>query len=78
MYACVLADILERYLTDEEREKEREREVDLLVRFAKVETIIMGDVTYGACCVDDYTGTSSQPLLAFVSLLFFFSMLRWV
>eukprot|EP00042_Codosiga_hollandica_P049738 m.583017 g.583017 ORF g.583017 m.583017 type:complete len:392 (+) comp57949_c0_seq39:202-1377(+) len=24
-------------------------------RFAKVTTIIMGDVTYGACCVDDFT-----------------------
>lgn len=35
MYACLIADILERY--------------------AKVQTIIMGDVTYGACCVDDYT-----------------------
>lgn len=23
--------------------------------FASVETVIMGDVTYGACCVDDYT-----------------------
>lgn len=28
---------------------------DILQRFAKVETIIMGDVTYGACCVDDFT-----------------------
>ena len=24
-------------------------------RFADVETVIMGDVTYGACCVDDFT-----------------------
>lgn len=24
-------------------------------RFCQVETLIMGDVTYGACCVDDYT-----------------------
>ncbi len=24
-------------------------------RFAGVSTIIMGDVTYGACCVDDFT-----------------------
>ena len=24
-------------------------------RFAEVETVIMGDVTYGACCVDDFT-----------------------
>ncbi|EFA84394.1 diphthamide biosynthesis protein 1 [Heterostelium album PN500] len=31
---------------------------DILERFANVETIIMGDVTYGACCVDDYTARS--------------------
>eukprot|EP01090_Pellita_catalonica_P005746 TRINITY_DN15983_c0_g1_i1.p1 TRINITY_DN15983_c0_g1~~TRINITY_DN15983_c0_g1_i1.p1 ORF type:complete len:408 (+),score=66.27 TRINITY_DN15983_c0_g1_i1:40-1263(+) len=28
---------------------------DILQKFAKVETLIMGDATYGACCVDDYT-----------------------
>ncbi|KAI7880719.1 hypothetical protein K492DRAFT_146953 [Lichtheimia hyalospora FSU 10163] len=28
---------------------------DLLEVFCQVETLIMGDVTYGACCVDDYT-----------------------
>jgi 2-(3-amino-3-carboxypropyl)histidine synthase len=29
---------------------------DILVRFCEgIETIIMGDVTYGACCVDDFT-----------------------
>lgn len=26
---------------------------DILARFAKVQTIILGDVTYGACCVAD-------------------------
>ena len=26
-----------------------------MFRFAEVETVIMGDVTYGACCVDDFT-----------------------
>ena len=30
-------------------------EVNLVFRFAEVETVIMGDVTYGACCVDDFT-----------------------
>nr|XP_003230257.2 PREDICTED: diphthamide biosynthesis protein 1 [Anolis carolinensis] len=35
MFACTLADILE--------------------RFTGAETIIMGDVTYGACCEDDFT-----------------------
>ena len=29
--------------------------MNLVFRFAEVETIIMGDVTYGACCVDDFT-----------------------
>ena len=24
-------------------------------RYAEVDTVIMGDVTYGACCVDDFT-----------------------
>ncbi|KAI8824980.1 putative diphthamide synthesis protein-domain-containing protein [Fimicolochytrium jonesii] len=28
---------------------------DILQRFAQVETVVMGDVTYGACCVDDFT-----------------------
>ncbi|ESO97944.1 hypothetical protein LOTGIDRAFT_153055 [Lottia gigantea] len=28
---------------------------DILERFTGADTIIMGDVTYGACCVDDYT-----------------------
>ncbi len=28
---------------------------DILRQYAHVDTIIMGDVTYGACCVDDYT-----------------------
>jgi 2-(3-amino-3-carboxypropyl)histidine synthase len=28
---------------------------DILKRFCNVRTIIMGDVTYGACCIDDYT-----------------------
>lgn len=27
----------------------------LINRFTKAQTVIMGDVTYGACCVDDYT-----------------------
>jgi 2-(3-amino-3-carboxypropyl)histidine synthase len=31
---------------------------DILERFARVETVIMGDVTYGACCVDDLAATA--------------------
>ncbi|RIB17198.1 putative diphthamide synthesis protein [Gigaspora rosea] len=38
MFACTIADILE--------------------RFCNVETLIMGDVTYGACCVDDFTANA--------------------
>ncbi|KPV78283.1 uncharacterized protein RHOBADRAFT_32925 [Rhodotorula graminis WP1] len=29
--------------------------VDILERFTGAECVIMGDVTYGACCIDDYT-----------------------
>lgn len=28
---------------------------DILTKFCGVETIIMGDVSYGACCIDDFT-----------------------
>ncbi|XP_063150898.1 2-(3-amino-3-carboxypropyl)histidine synthase subunit 1 [Candoia aspera] len=35
MFACTLADIIE--------------------RFTDAEVVVMGDVTYGACCVDDFT-----------------------
>lgn len=28
---------------------------DIIERFTDADTVIMGDVTYGACCVDDYT-----------------------
>lgn len=28
---------------------------DILTKYTGVEVIIMGDVTYGACCVDDFT-----------------------
>ena len=38
LYACAIADILE--------------------RFAGCESIIMGDVTYGACCVDDLSAAA--------------------
>jgi len=27
---------------------------DILEKFAKVEVVILGDVTYGACCIDDF------------------------
>lgn len=28
---------------------------DILEQFCSVETVVMGDVSYGACCIDDYT-----------------------
>lgn len=28
---------------------------DILEQFCLVETVVMGDVSYGACCIDDYT-----------------------
>ncbi|XP_034179615.1 diphthamide biosynthesis 1 [Osmia lignaria lignaria] len=28
---------------------------DIIEEFTEAETVIMGDVTYGACCIDDYT-----------------------
>lgn len=28
---------------------------DIIERFTYADTVIMGDVTYGACCIDDYT-----------------------
>ncbi|KAJ3412420.1 Diphthamide biosynthesis protein 1 [Chytridiales sp. JEL 0842] len=31
---------------------------DILERFAGVETLVMGDVTYGACCIDDFTAVA--------------------
>ena len=33
---------------------------DILERFASVETMILGDVTYGACCIDDFTSSALQ------------------
>ncbi|KAK9466868.1 putative diphthamide synthesis protein-domain-containing protein [Lipomyces arxii] len=39
IFACVIADIIERFARPD----------------AEVTCVIMGDVTYGACCIDDYT-----------------------
>lgn len=35
---------------------------DLLTKYTDCEVIIMGDVTYGACCVDDYTARALGKL----------------
>lgn len=31
---------------------------DILEEFCQVETLVMGDVSYGACCIDDFTARS--------------------
>ena len=31
-----------------------------ILRFAEVDTIIMADVTYGACCIDDFTSNALE------------------
>ncbi|KAJ3094456.1 Diphthamide biosynthesis protein 1 [Physocladia obscura] len=33
---------------------------DIIERFTGVETVVMGDVTYGACCIDDYTAKALE------------------
>lgn len=33
---------------------------DIVERFTDAETLIMGDVTYGACCVDDFTARALE------------------
>lgn len=52
MFACTIADIIERWVSVVHQPEV----VNLkLSRFTEALTVIMGDVTYGACCVDDYT-----------------------
>ncbi|KIY65449.1 hypothetical protein CYLTODRAFT_379476 [Cylindrobasidium torrendii FP15055 ss-10] len=43
MYACVIGDILTQFAYEGEENA------------PDIELVILGDVTYGACCVDDYT-----------------------
>lgn len=45
MYACVVADLLTRFAYSDTGEESN----------TELEVVILGDVTYGACCVDDYT-----------------------
>jgi 2-(3-amino-3-carboxypropyl)histidine synthase len=46
MFACTIADILEQSFPKRPFSDNR---------FCNVETLVMGDVTYGACCIDDFT-----------------------
>lgn len=55
MFACVISDILEVYVIDNSSSSQTASNSLFLFRFCQVETLIMGDVTYGACCIDDYT-----------------------
>lgn len=58
MFSCVISDILERYFQSFFNFEFRFKYVSLFLRFAGCETVIMGDVTYGACCVDDFTAAA--------------------
>ena len=64
IFACTISDILERFAgvcvwCD------MVQLVSVVPRHAGVSTLIMGDVTYGACCVDDFSanalGYSAHP-----------------
>lgn len=33
---------------------------DILEQFCNVQTVVMGDVSYGACCIDDYTARALE------------------
>ena len=37
---------------------------DILHKFAGAEPLILGDVTYGACCVDDFTVCVLKVIIA--------------
>ena len=57
LFACTIADIIERcdrkfnlhFMT---------LSTDLFNSFTDAVSVIMGDVTYGACCIDDFTAIS--------------------
>ncbi|KAG6890950.1 hypothetical protein C0995_000907 [Termitomyces sp. Mi166 len=55
MFACTIADIIERHVVDRVGNG---RSDHLNNRFTNALTVIMGDVTYGACCIDDYTAVA--------------------
>uniref|UniRef100_G1Q6G6 2-(3-amino-3-carboxypropyl)histidine synthase subunit 1 n=1 Tax=Myotis lucifugus TaxID=59463 RepID=G1Q6G6_MYOLU len=49
--------------------------VAILERFTEAEVMVMGDVTYGACCVDDFTATAlGADFLVHYGLSFLVSM----
>ena len=34
---------------------------DIIERFTRATTVVLGDVTYGACCVDDLSVRATAP-----------------
>lgn len=57
MFACTIADIIERRVYTSTLPQGLTN-IEYLARFTDALTVIMGDVTYGACCIDDYTAVA--------------------
>ena len=55
MFACTIADIIEQYALWVFRSFQGSWSYS---RFTSALTVVMGDVTYGACCIDDYTAVA--------------------
>lgn len=63
LYACVISDILEKHTGY------GSGDIDwwgVLIDY-RCDTVIMGDVTYGACCVDDYTAVAMGASCSYLS-----------
>ena len=46
IYSCIIADIIEQFM--------------FILFKIQIECMILADVTYGACCIDDYTSNALQ------------------
>ena len=57
MFACTIADIIERCADSSLVLRTFLNEFNVF-SFTNALTVIMGDVTYGACCIDDYTAVA--------------------
>ena len=56
LFACTIADIIEKYVEYVSSTCSSKAYTSLpYFRFTSALTVIMGDVTYGACCIDDYS-----------------------
>ncbi|KAG6378505.1 putative diphthamide synthesis protein-domain-containing protein [Boletus reticuloceps] len=58
MFACTIADIIERCAGDHKVVHRNISHLNFRHSFTNALTVIMGDVTYGACCIDDYTAVA--------------------